>query len=178
VKPIRTGAVFLACATLGGVMLPVSFTLMWAFGVPALLLPPLAFMIAGGLAGATIDDGPSKGVVRLAWAFAAVGISALTFGMITHFAEAGRVLFSGGGAFLIGFGLAGVVAGVGGVSGKRAAAVVLAFALGGLLGASAAVSVRLFAHWNSLNSAALGAIVGLGAAGVFMAWFARPRGAA
>ena len=169
-RPIRTGAVFLACATLGGVMLPVSFTLMWVFGVPALLVPPLAFMIAGGLAGATIDDGRSKGVVRLAWAFATVGISALTFAVITHFAEAGRVLFRGGGAFLIGFGLAGVVAGVGGVSGKRTAAIVLAFVFGGVFGASAAVSVRLFAHWSSPNSAALGAIVGLGAAGVFLSW--------
>jgi hypothetical protein len=107
---------------------------------------------------------------RARGAFGVVGISALTFGVITHSADSGTVLAGGGGSFLIGFGLAGMVTGVGSVSTKRTVAAVLAFELGGILGASAAVSARLFVHWSSLNGAMLGAIVGLGAVGVFMSW--------
>ena len=131
-------------------------------------------VVGGGLAGAKLEE-DSMGVVRLAMAFAIVGISAQAFSLVTHFPRSETVLSRGGGAFLIGFGLAGVIAGIGRGSVKLTAAVVLAFELGGMLGATAAVLARTSAHWNSLNSAAVGATLGLLFAGVFMSWFADTR---
>ena len=155
-------------------MLAISGFLLYLIGVPALLLPPLAFMVGGALAGARLEE-DSKGVVRLAVAFAIVGISAQAFSLVTHFPRSETVLSRGGGAFLVGFLLAGLVAGVGRESLKLTAAAVLAFELGGIVGATAAVLARTSAHWSSLNSAAVGATLGLLIAGAFMSWFADPH---
>ena len=163
----ETGAYFALAGVFGSVLFYPMVVLLFLGFVPALLLVPLGFMIAGGVVSAKIDLKPE--IIRsLAWAFALVGIGVVGSQIGAQSIESGTAIVRSGGSMFAGFVAAGLAAAGGAGAGVRARAF-LALTCGGVVGASALVVARLLVEVSGPLSVTVGAVTGLGVAGALAA---------